>query len=428
MQDVRLEQPPTDRYMVDHLVVLVGGNPLPNYLAARQLLSPDGTIYPIYTAMSADVATQLLRAVIGKDDVQLPRRITGNDSVDVVEVVQRAIKAGRGRRIGLHYTGGTKRMAVHAYRAFLAGLRGQRGQMVVPALPLSYLNARTNLLYAHDTALTACHAWPIGAAVVTFDQLLRLHGRTTNERRPPLREPLLPAITKTLRATYGRQATREVWDGWLRGPRHPNDWLLPGYIANDNAFAPLLEALRGAGAYADGAIAIAALRRHLPTGTDPRDWLTSLWLESAVLDALISANTSRGLGLTEMLSDVHVYVTGSGGQDFQLDVVALHHHQVYVLSCKAFGAGEKRSELRLGLTEACVRARQIGGDEAHAALVCLAKEDDGSDLEYELRSDFDVLSDGEDARIKVFGLADLDGLPDKLTAWIADVPAVGVQP
>ncbi|MFN5863521.1 MAG: hypothetical protein ACK451_16365, partial [Pseudanabaena sp.] len=39
-----------DKYKVQHLFLLIGTNPLPNYIAARQLLTDGGTAYLVYTS------------------------------------------------------------------------------------------------------------------------------------------------------------------------------------------------------------------------------------------------------------------------------------------------------------------------------------------------------------------------------------------
>jgi len=61
------------------------------------------------------------------------------------------------------------------------------------------------------------------------------------------------------------------------------------------------------------------------------------------------------------------------------------------------------------LFEAHLRARQIGGDEARTALVCLSSAPDI--LEQELQG-------GLDKHIRVFGLKDLSNLGECLEQWI----------
>jgi hypothetical protein len=55
-----------DDYQVDHLILLVGGNPLPNYVAARVLTKEDAKVSLIYSEDSETIADRLKEA-LGKD-------------------------------------------------------------------------------------------------------------------------------------------------------------------------------------------------------------------------------------------------------------------------------------------------------------------------------------------------------------------------
>jgi hypothetical protein len=48
-----------ENYKVDHLFLLVGENPLPNYVAARLLLNDKGTIYLVHTTGTVKQAERL---------------------------------------------------------------------------------------------------------------------------------------------------------------------------------------------------------------------------------------------------------------------------------------------------------------------------------------------------------------------------------
>ena len=51
--------PISDDKKVDHLILLVGGNPLPNYVAARVLGKEPQNIHLVHTAQTDDVAKAL---------------------------------------------------------------------------------------------------------------------------------------------------------------------------------------------------------------------------------------------------------------------------------------------------------------------------------------------------------------------------------
>jgi len=98
---------------------------------------------------------------------------------------------------------------------------------------------------------------------------------------------------------------------------------------------------------------------------------------------------------------------------FEFDVAATRGYQLFAFSCYA---GEQREKAQRKLFEACVRARQMGGDEACVALVCCA--DDTAVIEAAVCDALDIADDGSQPRVKVFGRADLAALPEKLDSWI----------
>jgi len=440
MSDTRFERPDAAHYTVDHLIVLIGGNPLPNLLAARQFLAPGGTLYPLFTVTSREIARHLLSVWQNTPRVTLPDRIDpGNDSTTIVKAVDQAVAAAHGKRLGLHYTGGTKRMALHSYRTLAQHLAdgGDGARWIsVPTLPFSYLDARTDYLYAHDLTLARCYAWSIrtdtnasadtdtGADTSTgaslgLDQLLQLHGRAIDWGKPPLPSPEYPAVADALRRLHMNSDLSHAWGGWLNGPYGPGggNTPVPRNVRESFEGRAALQAMRAAG-LCDGNVVRPSL--------SVISWLQGYFLESVALAALLEANRSYSLGLSSLLAGVTVARTEQGQMDFQIDAVAMRGHHLYVFSCKAYGdeGGRPRRELREGLAEARIRARQMGGDEAHTALLCFTDHQD--ELEAELRSDFDLLSEGADERIKVFGRADLGYLPDALGAWIAATsPAEG---
>ena len=85
-----------------------------------------------------------------------------------------------------------------------------------------------------------------------------------------------------------------------------------------------------------------------------------------------------------------------GNKDFEFDVVAIRHYQLYAFACTL---DRGRATCKSKLLEAVARARQLGGSEARVALVCSI--DDAPDLENEVES---LVRDNQ---VKVFGRSDL---------------------
>ena len=108
-----------EKYQSDHLMLLVGSNPLPNAVAGRLLTKPEGEIALFHTPDSANVAKNLkvwLESKGNKVGSQIEIRDEA-DPVDITSKVKGYLKDKMPLNPGLHYTGGTKAMAVHAWQA-----------------------------------------------------------------------------------------------------------------------------------------------------------------------------------------------------------------------------------------------------------------------------------------------------------------------
>ena len=106
-------------YQSDRLFLLMGENPLPNYIAAISLLKPQGTAFLIHTERTQLQAQRLQTVLAVTKRFQSASLIDlGNKQADAYCISQEIKKYARGLQgsIGLNYTGGTKAMSVHAYR------------------------------------------------------------------------------------------------------------------------------------------------------------------------------------------------------------------------------------------------------------------------------------------------------------------------
>lgn len=90
--------------------------------------------------------------------------------------------------------------------------------------------------------------------------------------------------------------------------------------------------------------------------------------------------------------------------EFEIDVALIRGHRLYVVSCST---AQKKALCKSKLFEVAMRARQMGGDLARSALVCLLHGDDGGGSYVDqLRSDIKSLWDAPNVP-GVFGLDDL---------------------
>ena len=140
--------------------------------------------------------------------------------------------------------------------------------------------------------------------------------------------------------------------------------------------------------YDDGSAASADQKRDLE---EMHGFFNGIWLEYAAYAAFVQAlekiksdNSCRdNYGLFH-----NVYVRRKDATDwdphFELDVVAVLGYQVVVVSC---GVTSNRKEIKLKAMEAYHRAKQLGGDEARAVVVCVANHDTVQGVEKELEDE-----------------------------------------
>jgi hypothetical protein len=108
-------------YRTDMLILLVGENPLPNYVAARLLATTETRLLLVHSGKEGteDQSKRLKNVLrekeyrIGPDDLV---EVEESNPTNICDRVKEKIADCTGS-IGLNYTGGTKTMSVHAYRA-----------------------------------------------------------------------------------------------------------------------------------------------------------------------------------------------------------------------------------------------------------------------------------------------------------------------
>jgi len=154
-------------YQTDSLFLLIGTNPLPNYVAFRLLAKPECHIYFVHTEETGKIANRLVDAMGLPSDKWTKILVKDSDANDIFTKIYSHADGKHG--LGLNYTGGTKSMAVHSYRAILD---------VDPDAIFSYLDAR-RLELTIDRVGTSSIRRPVGLSVrLSMEALLTLHGRT----------------------------------------------------------------------------------------------------------------------------------------------------------------------------------------------------------------------------------------------------------
>lgn len=391
------------------LVLLVGSNPLPNYLAACALRP--SCVALVYTEETKDAKDRLQRELARAlgEDVTLDEPFV--EDASCATTVRRALDAlvssNGDRDVLLNYTGGTKVMAAHARLAFSSRGRPEDA---------SYLDegdvhreARLRFDDGNSKPLSDYLELPLKLGTV-----LALHGithkprearnpaPTTDDARevlckvladPPLAAALYCERKRLQELGNSNKATSEPF----RADRYGLSLSLPEFPKSEQ-------------------LSQLANRREKESWFE--QWYKFIggeWLEEwlgAQIRALELAPTP------EITVGVNAY-RGEKQAQLEVDVAVVRGHRSYFVSCTTDAS---KHMCKSKLFEVAVRSRQLGGDLARACLVCLADDRTISAL----RADVDDVW-GASNTTRVFGLSDVRAWSDcdgtqpnrhSLKAWL----------
>lgn len=361
------------------LLLLVGSNPLPNLIAAL-ILKPE-SICLFYSRETKPVKDQLfetLKVTVGKE------RLNENFIEDATDPskVRRAF-ASISADAHLHYTGGTKIMAAHARMAFRE-VGGKDGQA-------SYLDERKAVLRFDDgyEIDIASHRLKL-----TIDEILGLHGIKINPTGVVCQSP------STKQDIPSDADVKKIAEAVLDNPCLANR--LYNINREDSEPRPFSDAKRCPVQIDDlvSGMTIKQLPENAWTKDTYKKWCKFLeggWLEHWC-GGLVQDIAKE--------SEVHVSVNcrRANGRLFEIDVAFIRGHRLYVISCTT----DTRIHLcKSKLFEVAMRARQLGGDLARSALVCLLHGSNDNGL-YVAQLRYDVADIwGASNTPRVFGLDDL---------------------
>lgn len=418
-----------DRYRADVLFLLVGGNPLPNYVSAQLMAKENADIHLLATSGTAGVAQRLetkLQQVMSQARIQthMIPEVGGFEIEDALrEILEKEKKTLEGRRIGLNYTGGTKDMAVHVYDR----LQDKYGNKKAV---FSYLDARSLRMSIYMEAQPT--QWPSAARAITpsLQDLWQLHGLLLDPDHPaPRNEPQvhLKDVVTSIAEIHSTSNGFRQWRQWLTMLK--KEETLPDPEIYDELLPFINQIERACGVeHPTPAQAAAVLGR--PSLRQCDDFLRGKWLEEWALWSLLPVLQANGLTqvamslfLKQVKQEPEPTSTKPLPPPFELDVVTIMGYQLFLLSCIATEGMENmkvndrdepkagdRGEAKRHLFEAYSRARQVGGDEARVALVsCVANPDT---LKAEVVHEWDA-----EGKIEVFGRTHLRDLSTHIAKW-----------
>jgi hypothetical protein len=386
------------------LILLVGGNPLPNYVAVHLLAQQQNRIVLVHSPDTNEQRQRLERVLRDKGWQWIETvQVNESDPADIYNKVQSIASNAQGS-IGLNYTGGTKAMAVHAYRA-IEQLQDAQERI------FSYLDARTlSMVFWH-------HRSPVridNQVQVSLETLLALHGLDTmkqNMKRSPVET--LPHTRAALLDLHTDPVQVKSWHAWCdeKLRRDNRRWKKNSEInalrSDDLAHASVTQAL----AQDRPDLPLPQLLRDVaaPLKNDKlAKWLQGDWLEEYVfLQVQQVQDTDPHIHDSAMTINPKI---GRTDFEFEFDVAFMHGHQFFGISVTT----DDKEFVKSKLLEAIVRSEQLGGGEARCALVCCANPEDVHKLQAE------TIGLPNHNYVRVFGAKDLPDLSEKMKAWIKE--------
>lgn len=380
------------------LILLVGSNPLPNYLAACALRpSRVALMYTKETKQAKERLRCQLEHALGSAVTFENDTNTFVKDATCATIIRRVVdyltQSSENRNVVLNYTGGTKVMAAHARMGF--SLNGGRPEHA------SYLDeggiSRQPQLRFDDGRSKPLSSYQ--DVPLTLAALLALHGITHKPREPKQPEPtkddaieilhnVLKDVSLATKLYYERRRLEKL--------SKPNKAEEDPFRASQNGLTlsqpefPTKEQLD-----------------KLGTRKTKESWFKQWYkfiggerFEEWLGDQII------GLELSSQ-PEITVGVNGYRGEKkapLEVDVAVVRGHRSYFISCTT---DTGKTICKSKLFEIAVRSRQLGGDLARAALVCLAADETVEAL----RSDISELW-GASHTTKVFGRSDVHAWSD----------------
>jgi len=385
-------------FRTDVLFLLIGSNPLPNYVAAKLLTTERGTVVLLHSKETAAVAEWLARRLRSERAELRTQLISVSESEGpmiarkVLEAAQPFESSYPRQTIGLNYTGGTKPMAAYSYRALAT---------LFPAGVFSYLDART-LSMVIDPGGDPVQRIPVERQVtLKLAEIVKMHGyEVKKERKTPLHAVIAAGIAAVHLAPHGMTQWRNWLDTWKDGAKLPDLISFPALAPAMQAFA---DACGGTASEDDVAQALGFQRLN-----QCGKYFIGGWLEDYTLDALSKAH--QQMPLDDFASEILIQTPSR--PEFDLDVAATIGYQLFAISCIVT---EKKDKAKEHLLEVVTRAGQLGGDEARFAAVTFCDDKNVRDLQREVSDAWDA-----QGKIRVFGRSHITDLSAHLLRWFRE--------
>lgn len=409
----------------DRLVLLIGTNPLPNFVVAEHFLNTMQLkkVYLIYsektrfydgTFHEAERLEDVIRARHPKKRDLLPFQKIAISDISTAKVIRQEVedklieKLPPGCKIHLNYTGGTKAMGIHIYNIL-------KEAKEISEKSFSYLDARTYQIVDDDEGITTKDLRD--NISISFDEMIRLHGlnranedKDTSEFKETL-SYFKQIIKNNALDDYFRYYNRPLFENKKGGlVEKTND--LKEETKKTRISGELLEVFKTLPEkwrfFNDNGEYVEPEDKNIKS---PLMYLDGIWLEDYVYEALKA--------LKEGCPNLNFYKNWEikkpewkNDSKFEIDVIALRGYQLIGISCTTSTGTELCKKKGF---EILLRTRQIGGDEAKAVLITRLPSKTVDIIQDSLRAD----TAGGD-NILVLGKEDLkrEGLLEKFSDFI----------
>lgn len=382
-----------DEYKSDNLFLVIGNNPLPNYVAIRLLSHKDTKYHFIYTTETYQIVEKLIN-VLKIDNNNINRIIV--DQSNTCEIYSKVVKAAKDKlKVCLHYTSGTKTMSLHAYRAIYDTVNNSENDPI-----FSYLDAQTLELLIERTN-NSLLTFKVGLLInppPTITDLMALHGLSPRS----LNTDIFRVDVCTQLLKVDRNEMRDWCDINLKKPngrfKSVTD-LSQVVLPIHNTFTKMIP-------FWENCANLGELSQKWNKNvTFIAEYLDGKWLEHYVFSQL--EQIAKQCNIQEMVLSLI-----PNEQAFEIDIVALKGYQLIAISCTT---SYRKGLLKEKLFEAFIRGRQLGGDEAKIGLVCFINENDDFTAQ-QIKEEINVAWNLRN-KFAVFGYEDLEYLSQNLKNW-----------
>jgi len=388
--------------LCDTLIILVGGNNIPNLYAIRMLLKNGGVLILIHskdTLKHAQIVVEVSKQLVSYNTRYVQIDLSDPESSNTI---LRKELAGFVNSIHFHYTGGTKFMVTSTL--FVLGSLGYD-------MEYSYIFSGSNRMIIHGGDGRISEKLAIKFRL-TLDTLLTLHflgdckpRYQTNLQFPKTQKEIAKLIitNKTAMKNFKKKCIRPLMKKEKEN-KLPVASLLKFPSAVESVKKSVCEDLN----LKTDSIQLETIQDL--TGMDPSSilrWFDGSWLESYVY-VILDSNRSY-LNISELGYNLEISPPNKS-EGFELDVFCIIQGVFFGISCTT--DSYKRAIKKKKLFEVSQRATQIGGSEARYALVSF--EEKPESLEEELITSTRLVR----SKTKVFGIGEFPDLETHLIDWI----------